>query len=182
MDFFSSDLNSALPSLPSQSQPAPTPPASAQSLIALLTGRLDATTANNLTLSRAEVQDLVLCLQRATESEAAAASNHQELVEAKSELGTLKAHCRLGDYEGTVFNHLKTETCDPQLPGRATDLATILMEKKPNKANRRAIDQLEYVHGLLSDEESSFCERILTGTCDLYLIASHALSAVLCHL
>lgn len=76
------------------------PVSSTQSLIELLTGKL-VTDADKVTLSKSEVQDIIL--QHGLSSNSTAdGSPYQELVQVKEELKTLKARCRLGDYAGRV--------------------------------------------------------------------------------
>lgn len=72
------------------------PVSAAQSLIELLTGKLVAE-ADSVTLSKAEVQDIIQQLGLSVES-TADGSSCRELVRVKQDLKTLKAHCRLGDY------------------------------------------------------------------------------------
>jgi hypothetical protein len=64
-------------------------------------------------------------------------------VRAKKELKVLKAHCRLGDYAGKVYNDLKEHTIDQPLPEHSTDLSIIFkqvaqMGRKAEKLTRRA--------------------------------------------
>jgi len=69
----------------------PPPVSNTQSLIELLTGKL-VTEADNVTLSKAEVQDIIQQLSVSVES-TADGSPCRELVQVKKELKTIKAHC-----------------------------------------------------------------------------------------
>jgi hypothetical protein len=102
-------------------EPIQSPPVSTQSLIGLLAGKLG-TGADSITLSKAEAQDITQHLSYSTESEAVR-PHFRELVQAKEEFKALKAHCRLSDYAGKVFNELKERWRGPLLPVRADILA-----------------------------------------------------------
>jgi hypothetical protein len=118
----SSSPSHALPSRTGQGlEPARPPPVfSTQSLIELLTGKL-VTDADNVTLSKAEVQDIIQQLGLSVES-TPDGSPCRELVQVKKELKTLMANCRLGDYAGRVFNDLKERWSGPYIPKRAVSL------------------------------------------------------------
>ncbi|PMD52298.1 uncharacterized protein K444DRAFT_637477 [Hyaloscypha bicolor E] len=134
-----------------------TPPASTQFMIAFLSSKLAGSATDSVTLSRVEVHDLVRCLQRTTESEAAAIqASNQELVAAKQDLATLRAHCRLGDYAGAVFNYLKNSTPDFPKVTRATDLGPLLRGKCSSKADARAMEVLEKSMVRLAAQDEGF--------------------------
>lgn len=99
----------------------PLPASKSQSLIELLTGKL-ISGADTITLPKDQVLEIIQHLSYPEKSEAAVSCS-RELAEVKEELKTIKAHCRLGDYAGKVFNDLKHLAWDSKVRMRAEDLA-----------------------------------------------------------
>jgi hypothetical protein len=96
---------------------------------------------DNISMSCAEVRKIILHLQSLA-SATAATTNNRELIEAKNELKVLKAHCRLGDYAGKVYNDLKEHITDQPLPKHSTDLSIIfkqVVQKGSKGANGRVM-------------------------------------------
>jgi hypothetical protein len=100
---------------------------------------------DNISMSCVEVREIILHLPpRAAAT--ADTTNNRELIDAKNELKVLKAHCRLGDYAGKVYNDLKEHTTDQPLPKHSTDLSTIfkqVAQKGSKGANGRVIRAFE---------------------------------------
>jgi hypothetical protein len=85
-------------------EPVQTLPGSLQSWIGKLKSRADS--ADRISLSREEGQDLIRLLSTASAAVAEPAPA-SDLVQAKQDLHGLKAHIRLGDYAAFLFNDLK---------------------------------------------------------------------------
>jgi hypothetical protein len=110
-----------------RSEAVQTPSASTQSLIERLAGMLVGEP-DNISLSCAEVREIILYLQPPTEANADT-TNNRELIEAKNELKVLNAHRRLGDYASKVYNDLKEHTTDQPLPKYATTLSRLFQQE-----------------------------------------------------
>ena len=115
------------------------PVSSTQSLIEVLTGKL-VTNADNITLSKTEVQDIIQQLRLLAESTADGLPC-RELVQVKEELKELKFLCQVGDYAGRVFNDLKERWCGPNAPRRADILAQELKIAGPGSAISNAFEK-----------------------------------------
>ncbi|KAL8798672.1 MAG: hypothetical protein Q9182_006483 [Xanthomendoza sp. 2 TL-2023] len=81
----------------------------ATSLLELLTGKLESG-ADQISLSRDQVQDIVQRLRGPKEeSTASAGSSDRELAEVRKKLKIQEVHRRLGDYAGKVYDDLKDQ-------------------------------------------------------------------------
>ena len=99
--------------------PPPVSKSQSESLIELLTGKLGA---ENITLPKDKVLEIIQRLSSPEGSEATV-SCARELAEVKDELKILKAHVRLGDYAGKIYNDLQHLCWDSKMRLRAEDLA-----------------------------------------------------------
>ena len=108
----------------------PPPVSTSQSLIELLTGELESA-ADNITLPKDKVLEIIQHLRAPEESEATEACS-RELADVKSELKSVKVHLRLGDYAGKVFNDLRDVCWGSSVRVRADVIAR---ETKQNVAD-----------------------------------------------
>ncbi|KAL8694407.1 MAG: hypothetical protein Q9224_003574, partial [Gallowayella concinna] len=77
-----------------------------QALLELLEGKLESG-ADKITLSRDQVLDIVQQLRGPGESKASGGSSDPKLTQVEQDFKRLRAHIRLGDYAGKVYNDLK---------------------------------------------------------------------------
>jgi hypothetical protein len=98
-----------------------------QSLIAQLQEKIGDGQVDEISLSREDGLELIQQLQRASDVVVNPPSDPQ-LVRAATELKTLKAFIRLGDYAGTIFNDLKTSDHGYLLREHANKLASKLVK------------------------------------------------------
>ncbi|KAI9730955.1 MAG: hypothetical protein M1818_008030 [Claussenomyces sp. TS43310] len=167
------------------SESVQTPPvSSAQSLIELFTGKLGSD-ADNITLSKAEVRDIIQHLEPSVES-TAQVPTYRESGEVEDELKKLKAQCRLGDYAGRVFNDLKSQWSGPYQLQRADLLATDLqaaevVEKRRGKNARLTQVAYAFRNSVANLPQKPQCEDPMTG--DTAKLAVYAYSArnLACH-
>jgi hypothetical protein len=116
-------------SLRVSSQPLPV---ALQSLIAQLQEKVGDGQADKISLSREDGLELIQQLQRASDAVANPPPDPQ-LVRAATELKTLKALIRLGDYAGAIFNDLKNSDYGYLLDEHANKLAPKLVKARVDK-------------------------------------------------
>lgn len=155
------------------------PPVSkSQSLINLLTRQLDSQ-ADNITLSRSEALGIVQQLRSSGGSEAYE-SVCGELAKEKERVKAFRAHCRLGDYAGIVFNDLKgswIDVDDKGTPQMANTLSEELREEQAGKYGSQALSLKQTVSAWTSTQLSED-QRV-----DMASLAVHAYGArnTICH-